>query len=156
MVAGMLLPEFLFLDTQIGRNWAQLATHHNRPESAADHSHYHTPALSLPALRRGRLDGRLANVLKRRLDQLPRHGRALDVPVGPQRLGHRVRLLRVDDAVGVVLGSEVPLQAHDDDGDGVGALEGLFYLVDPLDLSSAWDMPGIDLEWGGNGHISSC
>ena len=86
-------------------------------------SQYGAPAFTLPTRRRRRLHGRLAEILKRRPQQLPGHRRALDVPVRPQLLRQLVRLLRVDDAVGVVLRPKIALQPDDDDGQVVDAVE---------------------------------
>jgi hypothetical protein len=90
------------------------------------------PTLALPTTRRLRLRRRLANILKRLAQQLSSHSRALDVPVGAHLLRHAIRVVRVNDAVGVVLGAQIALEAEDDDGQDVGCLEGCLDLVEPL------------------------
>jgi hypothetical protein len=65
--------------------------------------HDDAATLALSAVGRCRFYCRLANILKGRLDKLARDGGALDIPVRSQRLRRLVRLLRVDDAIGIRL-----------------------------------------------------
>ena len=97
------------------------------------YSHSHAAALALASARRGRLDCTAANLLKGELEQLPRDGRALGVLVGPHLLRHSVGFLGVDDPIGVLLGTQVALEAQDDDGEMTFALcKGRADLLDPL------------------------
>lgn len=95
-------------------------------------SHNHTTTLGLSSGRRCCVHRRLTNILKRRLHQLASHGRALDVPISPHSLRQLIRLLRVDDAVGIILGSQIPLKAQNDDGQRIRPLKRSLDLIAPL------------------------
>ena len=97
------------------------------------YSHHHAAALALAPARRGRLDRTAANLLKGELEQVARDGGALGVLVGPHLLRHSVGFLGVDDAIGVLLGTQVALEAQDDDGEMAFVLgKGRADLLDPL------------------------
>lgn len=65
--------------------------------------HYRTASLALPTLLRCGLYGCRADLLERKVDKLASYRGALHVLVSPQRLSDSVAVLRVDDAIGVIL-----------------------------------------------------
>lgn len=82
-------------------------------EEICQRSHNATTAVALSAVCGLRPSRHGTQLFKRQLKQLPCHGGALHVLVGPNLLGDLNSLLRVDDAVGIVLGPQIPLQPQD-------------------------------------------
>lgn len=99
---------------------------------AARPSHYYTAPLALPPSCSGSLGGCLADILKCRLEELPRRSRAFDISICPHGLCQLIRFLRINNAIGVVLRPEVSLQTKNDDGQSVDSVERPLGLVDPL------------------------
>jgi hypothetical protein len=107
--------------------------------------HNHATPLALTTLGLGRLERGGADVVKHERQQLARDGRALHVPVCAHLRGHAVRFLRVDDAVGVVLGAQVALEAQDEEGERVAG-EGGSDFGEPLG-QGGWGLLEELYEW---------
>jgi len=75
-----------------------------------DSLQYRATSLALTTRLRRCTGRRFTNILERRLKQLTSHGRTLDVPIRPHRLRDLVRLLGIDDAVGIRLRPQVSFQ----------------------------------------------
>lgn len=95
-------------------------------------SHNATPAVALSTVLGLCLDRHGAQVFKCQLKKLPGHGRALDVLVHPHLLRHLETLLRIYDTIGIMLGSQVSLEAHNCQRQGTLGLKGRPDFFDPL------------------------
>lgn len=101
-------------------------------------SHHATPPAALRPLIGLRAAGHEANFLEGELEELARDGGALHVPVHPYLLGDPVALLWVDDAVGVLLGPQVSLEAQHGEGQRALGREGRTDFLDPLQITHCW------------------
>lgn len=96
--------------------------------------HHRTGSLRLPTFGGGRFDGCEVDILKRLVQQLSRRRRAFDILVCSHLLGDAISFLGVDDAVGVILRTEVSLEAQHDHRQDVAGLESTADFFDPLPL----------------------
>ena len=103
-----------------------------RASAPARGLHDGAPSLALAALWRRRLDGSPADVVKDLSQQLASHCGALHVLVCPHLLRNAVGLLRVNDAAGVILGPQIPLEAQYQQRRRVACCERRPELFDPL------------------------
>lgn len=105
---------------------------HRSPNLPEAISQYCTRTLTL-ATNPGRWPhSRSAKILECHPQQLPCHRRAFDIPIRSHRLRNLISLLWVDDAIWVLLRSQVAFQPKDDQGEVIYALKRSLDLVDPL------------------------
>lgn len=123
------------------RTWASgvLLAADEAPASTAatTASHQTAPAVALATIRTHSLDGHLAYLLKGQLEKLPSRRGTFHVLVDPDLRGNSICLLRVDYAVGIIFGPQIPLQAEHSQGQRAFRQERRADFFDPL-LTGLW------------------